>query len=77
MPAVGIRLELRRQLKQDRARFGAEQRQAVFEQFEAVDRIVRQPLPVGDEFRCLPGEHEISCPVSSRQLFTASGVGVR
>ena len=53
------RPELRRQLKQDRTRFIAQQRQPVFQQFEAVDRIDRQALPVRDEFGRLPRKHEI------------------
>src|SRR5205807_10114709 len=37
----------------------AQQRQSVFQQFEAVDGILRQPLPAGDELGCLPGENKI------------------
>ena len=55
----GVGLELRRQLKQDRAGLLAQKRQTVLKQFEAVDRAIREALPVSNEFRCLPGEYEI------------------
>ena len=35
---AGVGVKTRRQLKQDRSRLASQQRQAVFEQFEAVDR---------------------------------------
>src|SRR6185312_13311240 len=49
----------RRQLKQDGSRLFAEQRQAAFQQFEAVYRVLRQPLPMRDELRCLPGKDKV------------------
>jgi hypothetical protein len=55
----GIGLKLRRQLKQDRASFIAQQRQPVFQQFEAVDGIFRKALPVRDDLGRLPRIHEI------------------
>ena len=73
---AGVGVKTRRQLKQDRSRLASQQRQAVFEQFETVDRIVRQPLPVGDKFGRFQANTK-SSPVWSRQLLTASGVGVR
>ena len=54
-PGIGPR----RQLKQDRASFIAQQRQPVFQQFEAVDGIFRKALPVRDELGRLPCIHEI------------------
>src|SRR4051812_26772120 len=56
---LGISPKIRRQLKQDRTRLFAQQRQSIFEQLEAVNGIVRQALPVRDEFGCFPGKHKI------------------
>src|SRR3954454_24756775 len=52
-------MKIRRQLKQDRPRFGAKQGQAILHQFKAVDRFLRQPLPVRNEFGSLPGKNKI------------------
>ena len=73
---VGVGFKVWRQLKQDWSGLVAEQRQAILKQFETVDRVLREAFPMGDEFGCLPGEDKI-LPVCSRQLLTASGVGVR
>src|SRR5437879_1946983 len=56
---VGVGLKVRWQLKQDGPGLVAEQRQAVFEQFQAIHRILRKAFPVGDEFGCLPSEDKI------------------
>src|SRR5258707_2201287 len=56
---LGIGMEIRRELKQDRSGLVAEKRKAVLQQLEAVDGFFRKPLPVGDEFGRLPGEDKI------------------
>ena len=56
-------------MKQDWSRFPAEQGEAAFEQFEAVDRILRKPFPMRDEFGCLPGEYEIVSGLVSPALY--------
>jgi hypothetical protein len=47
-----------------------------FEQFEAVDRVLRQALPVRDKLDAFHAKTK-SLSVCSRQPFTASGAGVR
>src|SRR5689334_2116656 len=53
-----IRFKIRRELKQDWSGLPAQDGQPLFDQRQAVDRVVRQPLPMGDEFGGLPGEDE-------------------
>ena len=55
-----VRYEVRRQLKEDWSRLVAKDRQALVEEMQAVDRILGQAFPVGDELRRLPGEDEVA-----------------
>jgi hypothetical protein len=55
---IGVSMEIRRQLKKHRADFVTQQRQTIFHQFEAVDGIGGEPLPMGDELGGLPGNDE-------------------
>src|SRR5581483_6925740 len=55
----GVGFEVWRKLKQHRTGLIAQERQALFDQREAVDGIFRKPLPVRDEFRGLPRKDEI------------------
>src|ERR1043166_8477978 len=57
--AATIFLELWRQLKQDWPSFVSEKSQSRFQERNAVHRCFVQPLPRRDEFRRLPGEHEV------------------
>src|SRR3954452_8145267 len=63
--SIGVSLELRRELKQDRPHFAAQQRNAVLEQLQAVDGAIGQALPMRDELRRLPGEDEIAAGLLS------------
>src|SRR6266516_3453522 len=56
---IGVGLKMRRQLKQDGSGFVAEQRQPVLQNLKAIDRVLREAFPFGDEFGCLPGEDKI------------------
>src|SRR6185437_3296707 len=57
--SFGICFEVRRQLKQNRARLVAQQRQSLLDEDQAVGGILGKAFPVGDEFGSLPCEDEI------------------
>ena len=54
-----VRLEIWRQLKQDRPGFIPKDRHPVIEKLQAVDRVLGQAFPVGDELRRFPREDEV------------------
>ena len=55
-----VLLEIGRQLKQHRSGLRPQQPQPACHQLQAVLRLGRQPFPMGDEARCLPGEDEVA-----------------
>jgi hypothetical protein len=52
-------MKLRRQLKQHRAGLVPQHVEPRLHQLDAVAAVLRQALPMGDELRRLPGEHEV------------------
>ena len=73
---VGVGFKIRRQLKQDGSGLVAEQRQAIFKQLRLLTEFCERRFQWVMNLDAFQAKTK-SFPVCSRQLLTASGVGVR